>query len=131
MTDGANDNEVQGSGLPRLKLKRAPERMYYSIAEVSEETQLKPYVLRFWEKEFPMLHPKKNRAGKRTYQRKDIEAVMRIKHLLYKEGYTIEGARTRLRMEMGGDAELPESLKTRQMLGDIRKDLEAIVALLP
>jgi DNA-binding transcriptional MerR regulator len=63
---------------------------------------LKPYVLRFWEKEFPMLRPKKNRAGNRVYQRKDIDLVLRIKHLLYKEGFTIDGARNRIRSEQTG-----------------------------
>jgi len=131
MTQDVADNETLTSGLTRLKLKRPPERMYYSIAEVSEETQLKPYVLRFWEKEFPMLHPKKNRAGKRIYQRKDIDVLLRIKHLLYKEGYTIDGARTRLRAEIGGDVEPPESVKINHELGLIRRELEAIAALLP
>jgi len=131
MTQDVADNETLTSGLTRLKLKRPPERMYHSIAEVSEETQLKPYVLRFWEKEFPMLHPKKNRAGKRIYQRKDIDVLLRIKHLLYKEGYTIDGARTRLRAEIGGDVEPPESVKINHELGLIRRELEAIAALLP
>ena len=131
MTQDVAENETLTSGLTRLKLKRLPERMYYSIAEVSEETQLKPYVLRFWEKEFPMLHPKKNRAGKRIYQRKDIEVLLRIKHLLYKEGYTIDGARTRLRAEIGGDAEPPEAVKVKHELGLIRRELEVIAAQLP
>jgi len=131
MTQDVAENETLTPGLTRLKLKRPPERMYYSIAEVSEETQLKPYVLRFWEKEFPMLHPKKNRAGKRIYQRKDIEVLLRIKHLLYKEGYTIDGARTRLRSEIGGDTEPPDAVKAKHELGVIRRELEAIVASLP
>jgi len=115
----------------RLKFKRPPERKYYSIAEVAEEADLKPYVLRFWEKEFPMLRPKKNRAGNRVYQRKDIETVMRIKHLLYKEGFTIDGARNRLRSEQAGAAPVPEAVQVRKVLGDIRRELEAIVSLLP
>ncbi len=131
MTQDVAETETLTSGLPRLKLKRPPERMYYSIAEVSEETQLKPYVLRFWEKEFPMLHPKKNRAGKRIYQRKDIDVLLRIKHLLYQEGFTIDGARTRLRAEIGGDVEQPIEVKVKHELGLIRRELEAIAAVLP
>lgn len=68
-------------------------KLYYSISEVSGITGIKQYVLRFWEKEFSDLKPKKNRAGNRTYQLKDIELVNRIKNLLYEEGFTIEGAR--------------------------------------
>jgi DNA-binding transcriptional MerR regulator len=72
-------------------------KLYYSIREVGEITSIKPYVLRFWEKEFPTLRPKKNRAGNRTYQLKDIELVKQIKNLLYDQGFTIEGARSQLR----------------------------------
>ncbi|HEX9750925.1 MAG TPA: MerR family transcriptional regulator [candidate division Zixibacteria bacterium] len=114
----------------KLKLKRPPERKYYAISDVAIETDLQPYVLRFWEKEFPMLRPKKNRAGNRQYQRRDIELIMRIKHLLYGEGYTIEGARQRLRAESAGEKAPPESLKTRKMIGEVRRELEAIVEML-
>jgi DNA-binding transcriptional MerR regulator len=114
----------------RLRLKRPPERRYYSIAEVAEETDLKPYVLRFWEKEFPTLRPKKNRAGNRTYQRKDIEMVLRIKHLLYDEGFTIQGARQRLRAEQSGAVPESDPLVVKRALSEIRSELEAIAALL-
>ena len=131
MNDLPADSDAPIPGVPRLKLKRLPERKYYSISDVAEEVELKPYVLRFWEKEFPMLRPKKNRAGIRTYQRKDIDLVVRIKHLLYSEGYTIEGARTRLKSEMVGEAPAPDAVRTKRMLGDIRRELEALVASLP
>ena len=119
------------SGAARLKLKRLPERKYYSISDVADETQLKPYVLRFWEKEFPSLHPKKNRAGNRTYQRRDIDLILRVKHLLYQEGFTIEGARQRLRAELDGEETPPEPVQTKKLLGEIRRGLEQIAALLP
>jgi DNA-binding transcriptional MerR regulator len=125
------ETESAFGAIPRLKLRRLPERKYYSISEVAEECDLKPYVLRFWEKEFSMLHPKKNRAGNRVYQRKDIDLVMRVKHLLYQEGYTIEGARQRLRAEMTGDEAPPEAVRTKKLLSDLRRELEAITALLP
>jgi len=118
--------------MPRGK-KRGGEKLYYSISEVARITKLEPYVLRFWEKEFPMLKPKKNRGGNRIYQKGDIEMVGRIKQLLYKENYTIEGARNRLRgikptMER---KELIESAKFRTLLGEIRKDIEDILKLFP
>ena len=96
------------SGTVRLKLKRLPERKYYAISDVAKETELQPYVLRFWEKEFPMLRPKKSRTNNnRQYQRRDIELIYRIKQLLYDEGYTIEGARQRLKA--GPSAEKSEA----------------------
>lgn len=73
------------------------EKVYYSISDVSEITGLEQYVLRFWEKEFSLLRPKKNRAGNRAYQKKDIELIEKIQFLLYEEMYTIEGARKKLK----------------------------------
>ena len=73
-----------------------PNKLFYKIGEVCEFTDTQPYVLRFWESEFPQLAPRKNRSGQRVYQRKDIEMVMRIKKLLYQEEYTIAGARKKL-----------------------------------
>lgn len=74
-----------------------PTKMYYSITEVAELTGLKPHILRYWETEFSILHPKKNRAGNRAYRKKDIETVKLIKRLLYTEGYTIEGAKRQIK----------------------------------
>lgn len=73
------------------------KKLYYSIGEVSEITDLKQYVLRYWESEFPQLSPSKNRAGNRTYREKDIDLVNFIKTLLYEKKYTIEGARQKLK----------------------------------
>ncbi|MEZ5358984.1 MAG: MerR family transcriptional regulator [Candidatus Zixiibacteriota bacterium] len=109
------------------------EKLYYSISEVARITDLQPYVLRFWEKEFPMLHPRKNKGGNRYYQKRDIEMVNRIKQLLYVENYTIAGARKQLR-----DTEpTPEKkkliikAKSKTVLGEIRKELEDILKLFP
>ncbi len=77
--------------------REAIKKLYYSIGEVSEVTDLKQYVLRYWESEFPQLSPAKNRAGNRTYREKDIELVNFIKTLLYAQKYTIEGARQKLK----------------------------------
>jgi DNA-binding transcriptional MerR regulator len=70
-----------------------PEKLYYSISEVAEMAGVKAHVLRYWEAEFPTLRPKKNRAGNRSYRERDINEVKAIKHLLYEEGYKIDGAR--------------------------------------
>ena len=77
--------------------REAIKKLYYSIGEVSEATDLKQYVLRYWESEFPQLSPAKNRAGNRTYREKDTELVNFIKTLLYEKKYTIEGARQKLK----------------------------------
>ena len=76
--------------------REAIKKLYYSIGEVSEVTDLKQYVLRYWESEFPQLSPAKNRAGNRTYREKDIELVHFIKTLLYEKKYTMQGAREKI-----------------------------------
>ena len=72
------------------------KKLYYSIGEVSKVTELKQYVLRYWETEFKQLNPSKNKAGNRTYRQKDIDLILRIKDLLYNQKFTIEGARKML-----------------------------------
>ena len=74
-----------------------PDRLYFRIGDVSELIGVEPYVLRFWESEFPMLQPKKGRTGHREYKRKDVELLLEIKRLLYDEGFTIQGARKAIR----------------------------------
>ena len=105
-------------------------KIYYSISEVSDITGIKPYVLRFWEKEFPILKPKKNRAGNRSYQLKDIDTINQIKHLLYDDGYTIEGARSRLKnfkQKKSGGSKQKENIRLRSLLADIKKKLKKIL----
>jgi len=75
-----------------------PERLYFRIGEVSKLCRLPAYVLRFWETEFPQLKPVKSSTGQRMYRRKDVENVIRIKQLLYEQGFTIAGARQCLGM---------------------------------
>ncbi|MBI5197234.1 MAG: MerR family transcriptional regulator [Nitrospirae bacterium] len=75
---------------------RGPEKLFYKIREVSEITGLEAYVLRYWESEFPVLSPRKSKGGQRVYEQKDIDMVLKIKRMLYEEGFTIEGARKRL-----------------------------------
>ncbi len=77
----------------------ASKKLFYKIGEVCSLTDTQPYVLRFWESEFPQLAPRKNRTGQRLYRHRDIEMVLEIKKLLYDEGHTIAGARKKLGME--------------------------------
>jgi DNA-binding transcriptional MerR regulator len=79
--------------------KKTPTKLYYSITEVSELTNVKPHVLRYWETEFKALKPRKNRAGNRTYRAGDIKVIQTIKQLLYEEGYTIAGAKKKMLQE--------------------------------
>src|SRR5882672_1950968 len=79
----------------------AAEQKLYRIGEVSRLTSLKPFVLRYWETEFPMLEPVKSPSGHRLYRQEDVEMVLRIKRLLYDEGFTIAGARRHLREQNG------------------------------
>src|ERR1700742_245107 len=81
-------------------LSRIPEKLFFKIGEVCELIKVQPHVLRYWETEFPMLTPQKNRAGQRVYRRKDVEMVLRIRDLLYEEKFTIAGAKKKLADEM-------------------------------
>ncbi len=118
--------------MPRRKI-RTEDKLYYSISEVARMTRLEAYVLRFWEKEFPMLKPKKNRGGNRMYQKHDIELINQIKQLLYKENYTIEGARNRLRGIKPTDERkgLIESGQYQTLMGEIKREIEALLKLFP
>jgi DNA-binding transcriptional MerR regulator len=77
-----------------------PEKIYFKIGEVCEIVGVQAHVLRYWETEFPMLSPQKNRSGQRSYRRRDVEVSLRIKQLLYDEMFTIAGARKKLQSEM-------------------------------
>ena len=119
-----------------------PEEGYYRIGEVSRLTEVKPFVLRYWEGEFPMLEPVKNPAGHRLYRQEDLDMVFKIKRLLYDEGFTTEGARRHLREQAGldgcewrqwngaGPAEEAPQILSRKMLLDLRDSLRAFLTLL-
>ena len=79
-------------------------KLFYRIGEVSRLSGLEPYVLRYWESEFPQLHPNKGKSGQRLYSKKDLDMVLKIKQLLYKEGYTISGARKKMNGKGDRDA---------------------------
>src|SRR5215510_8056150 len=95
---------------------RVQKRLYYKIGEACKALGIQPYVLRYWETEFPALTPSKSRSGQRVYSEKELEIIRRIKELLYEEGYTIAGAKKKLEGEMAagtlGEAkEAPEEIQ--------------------
>jgi len=110
-----------------------PEKLYFRIGEVSRLCRLPAYVLRFWETEFPQLKPVKGSTGQRMYRRKDVEAVLRIKKLLYEEGFTIAGARQQLRVDVKAEknqAPLPFPVQSATDLKRIRHGLQEILGML-
>jgi len=116
-----------------MRYKTGAGKMYYSISEVAEMTGVKPHVLRYWETEFPSLRPKKNRAGNRNYRPKDIKAILVIRNLLYKEKFTISGARKKLQEHYGNPDPLINQLQipftdphARKILQAIRGELEEL-----
>jgi DNA-binding transcriptional MerR regulator len=110
-----------------------PDRLYFRIGEVARLCRLPAYVLRFWETEFPQLKPVKSSTGQRMYRRKDVDSVLRIKNLLYEEGFTIAGARQQLRAENKTDKKqppLPFPMASVANLAPIRQGLREILSLL-
>ena len=107
-----------------------PDKMYYSIGDVQEMTEIEPHVLRFWESTFPTLKPRRNTKGQRTYQKKDIEKQLKIKELLYKQKYTVKGAISVLKVKKEkavgekGDENREFLLKVRHELKSLLKGLE-------
>ena len=120
-----------------MKYKTSAGKMYYSISEVSEMTGVKAHVLRYWETEFPTLRPKKNRAGNRNYRPRDIKAILVIRDLLYKEKFTISGARKKLQEHYGNPDPIIKQMQipfsdpqARHALLQIREELEELRSLL-
>ena len=101
------------------------KRAYYSIGEVCDLTGLKPHVLRYWETQFELLHPTKNRAGNRVYRPKEIELILLVKHLLYERKFTIDGAQQRLLdIRKGGEiAEVRRDAVNRDFLEGLKQEL--------
>jgi len=95
---------------------RVQKRLYYKIGEACKALGIQPYVLRYWETEFPALSPSKSRSGQRVYSEKELEVIRRIKQLLYDEGYTIAGAKKKLEGELAagilGDPAAPPATTT-------------------
>jgi DNA-binding transcriptional MerR regulator len=116
-----------------------PDKLYFRIGEVSHLLGVEPYVLRYWESEFPSLSPKKSGTGHRLYRRKDVELLLQIKRLLYEKRYTIEGARQSL-LEAKSQRHLAparrsqtrlfEGLSSADPLPEIRRELAALLDML-
>jgi DNA-binding transcriptional MerR regulator len=113
-----------------------PDKLYFKIGEVSELLGVEPYVLRYWETEFPVLSPKKSGTGHRLYRRKDVELLLRIKHLLRDKRFTIEGARQSLQAEARAPKppriakRAQQELFSEDPLPEIRRELADILRLL-
>jgi DNA-binding transcriptional MerR regulator len=124
---------MAGTGPPEL-----PDKLYFKIGEVAKIVGVKPYVLRYWETEFPIIRPGKTRSRHRLYRRRDVEALLEIKRLLHNERYTIEGAKRRLKTPVKSAAAdprpqlaLPLGERTyRNALVRLRQDLQALYQLL-
>jgi DNA-binding transcriptional MerR regulator len=109
-----------------------PPKLYFRIGEVAELVGVEPHVLRYWEREFRAIRPTKSAKGQRVYSRRDVENLMRVRELLYREGFTIAGAKKKLqragvepRAEREPDPR--EVAKMRDQLGAIRSDIEAFL----
>lgn len=113
-----------------------PDKLFFRIGEVSQLVGVEPYVLRYWESEFPGLSPKKSNTGQRMFRRKDVELLLNIKHLLYNEKFTIEGARKALKAAKQSE-EKPRGAATQEVLfpmddplPEIRRELADILKML-
>lgn len=108
----------------RRDLPAIPDKLYFTISEVSQLCALKAYVLRYWEQEFPQLRPVKRRGNRRFYQHKDILLIRQIRKLLYDDGFTIEGARLQL---LGTSEPVSQSIKVDTMVKKVIAELESVL----
>lgn len=110
-----------------------PAKLYFRIGEVAELVGVEPHVLRYWEREFRAIRPTKSAKGQRVYSRRDVENLMRVRELLYREGFTIAGAKKKLQRagvepRGAGDLDPQEAAKLRDQLLTIRGEIEAFLA---
>lgn len=115
-----------------MATKDEPVQEFFSIGDVCSLTDLKPHVLRYWESQFRFLNPAKNRSGNRVYQRREVELIMLVKHLLYTEKYTIDGARQRIEEQRRAGSLRTEARAALdvQMIRDLERQLQSIVKVL-
>ncbi len=116
--------------MDKIEERSIPDKLYYKIGEVSQITGIEPYVLRYWESEFRIIHPMRSGSKQRLYRRRDLDLIFEIKNLLYKERFTIAGAKKRIKelralREKPLARESPNSQVRKTLLG-IRKELEEI-----
>jgi DNA-binding transcriptional MerR regulator len=110
-----------------------PAKLYFRIGEVAELVGVEPHVLRYWEREFRAIRPTKSAKGQRVYSRRDVENLMRVRELLYREGFTIAGAKKKLQRagvepRAAGDLDPREAAKLREHLLTMRGEIEAFLA---
>ncbi|OGW56134.1 MAG: hypothetical protein A2Z09_02080 [Nitrospirae bacterium RBG_16_43_8] len=110
-----------------------PDKLFYKIGEVSRIVDIEPYVLRYWETEFPFLKPRKNKSGQRVYVKKDLELILEIKRLLYQERYTIEGVRKRFGentsyVNHAAESKADDKQPPDKILEHVRKRLKEILS---
>ena len=117
---------------PRASERPVAAKEYYSISEVCDIVGLRPHVLRYWETQFPVLNPSKNRSGNRVYQRKEIKLILYVKQLLYDEKYTVEGAKQKLeQLRKGGELqEATKGVLDKQMVGSLRREMQYLMEVL-
>lgn len=123
----------KNTGKNRVDEVLIPDKLYFRIGEVATLCRLPAYVLRFWETEFPQLKPVKSSTGQRMYRKRDVESVVRIKQLLYEQGFTISGARQQLRSETKSDktqSTIPFPAHSLAGLQHVRQGLREILNLL-
>jgi len=123
----------KNSGKQRSDDVLIPDKLYFRIGEVATLCHLPAYVLRFWESEFPQLKPVKGSTGQRMYRKRDVEGVLRIKQLLYEQGFTIAGARQQLRVETKSDktqGAIPFPSRSNSEIQHIRQGLREILSML-
>jgi DNA-binding transcriptional MerR regulator len=111
------------------RVREEPVRQFFSIGDVCALTDLKPHVLRYWETQFKFLSPAKNRSGNRVYQRREVELIQLVKHLLYSEKYTIEGARRKVdeHRKAGGIRAMSRAALERETLEAMERELIGLV----
>lgn len=114
-----------------MKTKISDTKLYYSISEASTLTQIKPHVLRYWETQFKMLRPRKNKAGNRMYKKRDLKLILMIKELLYDQGFTISGAKKKLNDERDAIRDQLEfsfgEVDRAAILMEMRRELEVLL----
>lgn len=118
-----------GAGGPDPNDPRIPDKQYFRIGEVAALCAVEPYVLRFWESEFPSLRPEKSRGNQRIYSRADVAHVLTIRDLLYEDGFTIDGAKRRIKRRQGATAPTEQTARTRATLARVRSEAEKLLRL--
>ncbi len=110
-----------------------PDKIFFKIGEVAEIAEVEQHVLRYWEEEFEILKPSKNKSGQRLYQRKDVDLVLEIKRLLYEEMYTIAGAKKKLKVSKKSGGQLEFGFDREQAIrfkNSLKEDLQALLKVL-